>query len=457
MVDRLVLHVGATKTGTSAIQSALTRDRAALLANGVYYPEDSSDEKAMAGRVTGGNGAIFRALYIEYQASPQRGLKKFEGRLRKLISANQAHTLLISHERASGLEPKLLSELRDIFSRHFNRVQVIFHVRHLTDHALSQYGEYIKRRGMKNSFDAFAPKYRARFKNTIENYESVFAADDIQYVLYEVVRDNLYRDFLQRVGLPSSFYHREPERVNRSLTPDELEVLRNVNGMRLSRSLVARIVEDFTFHNKRPKQRSMAVSRASIDAIARGNHDVIQCVNARLRGGAVLRVASDAIIEHACGADEAANRDLDPQIMRGFLESGLRVIERVKGKLDPEIVLAVRDSDSSLRDIEERQGGLDRQIMLSLLESGLRTIERRYKAPKNFIEAWKIRSVQVLKAALVRTEPAAALSERKRQKRLKRKKRKIPSAEASESRRQRRLRRELKRNKPGTRKARVTS
>src|SRR5215208_6566836 len=218
MAGRLILHIGATKTGTSAIQSALARNRATLLANGVYYPEYDADEKAQAGRVTGGNGAIFRALYDEYQASPEKALKNFDTRLQKLNSASKAHTLLFSHERAAGIEPGLLSQIGAIFSRHFDRVQVIYYVRHLTDHAISQYGEYVKRRGMKISFSAFAPKYRARFKDTIENYESVFPDDDIEYVSYDSVRNELYRDFLQRIGLPSNLYHQEPERVNRSLT-----------------------------------------------------------------------------------------------------------------------------------------------------------------------------------------------------------------------------------------------
>src|SRR5215216_2953776 len=104
MAGSLILHIGATETGTSAIQSALARNRATLLANGVYYPEYDADEKAQAGRVTGGNGAIFRALYAEYEASPQKALKKFEARLQQLISANNAHALLFSHERAAGIE-----------------------------------------------------------------------------------------------------------------------------------------------------------------------------------------------------------------------------------------------------------------------------------------------------------------------------------------------------------------
>src|SRR5215204_5967792 len=76
MAGKLILHIGATKTGTSAIQSAVARNRATLLANGIYYPEYDADEKAQAGRVTGGNGAIFRALYTEYEESPRKALKK---------------------------------------------------------------------------------------------------------------------------------------------------------------------------------------------------------------------------------------------------------------------------------------------------------------------------------------------------------------------------------------------
>jgi hypothetical protein len=444
MVDRLILHIGATKTGTSAIQSALARNRATLLANGILYPVNKEvDDKAKAGRVTGGNGALFRSLYNKYPDSPQRALRKFEADLRHLASDDKANALLFSHERGGGVEPELLSELKAIFSRYFDRVQVIYYVRHLTDHAISQYGEYVKRRGMKAAFNAFAPKYRARFKRTIETYESVFGRDDIEYVLYDDVRRKLFRDFLQRVGLPSSIDYQEPERVNRSLTADEIEVLRHVNHMGLARTLVARIVENFTFENKNPKQRPMPISRADIETIEASNRDVLECVNVRLSGGAVLRAASDGIMRDASDMEQSATPGLDPQIMAGLLASGLRVTERRNGKLDPHIVGAVRQAEAGLRDVEQRQDTTNPKLMLSLLEAGLRAINSRHAEPTKPVREGKMRKRDILKAAESgETDPKAAdLLAQKRQRRIERKKQKASGKEVSESPEQKRQRR----------------
>jgi hypothetical protein len=249
--------------------------------------------------------------------------------------------------------------------------------------------------------------------------------------LYDDVRDNLYRDFLQRIGLRSDLDYREPAQVNRSLTGDEIEVLRHVNRMGLSRALVAKIVEDFAFSNKHPKRRPVAISRASIDAIANNNDDVIKHVNARLSRGSVLRAASDTVLKHATDTNESPNAEPDPEIMRGLLESGVRVVERWRGKLDQEIVLALRESDSRLRGIADGQSGSDPQTALQLLESGLRLVESRYNA-QSFFGIWKMRFQMALRNALNRPEPrlkAALTAERKAQKRLERKKQQKPAAE----------------------------
>jgi len=434
MADRLILHIGATKTGTSAIQTALVRNRATLLANGILYPADNdSDEKAKAGRVTGGNGGLFRSLYNKYLNSPERALKNFEAELRHLVSGAGANALLFSHERTGGIEPELLSELKIVLSRHFDRVQIIYYVRHIVDHAISQYGEYVKRRKMKKSFNAFAPKYRARFKETIEKYESVFGCNDMQCVLYDDVRNNIFRDFLQRIGLPSELDYEEPERVNRSLTSDEIEVLRRVNRMGFSRGLVAPLVEDLTFHVKNPKHRHMSVSRAAIDAVAEANQGVIEYVNARLSGGAVLRVASDAILHRASETDESEQAELDPTIMRALLESGLRVFERRTGKLDQKRVGVVRESDSGLREIEVGQAALDPKAMMNLLASGLRAIDTHYNKPPRVV---KPRKRDILKSKTENNETdlkAAELLARKRRMRIERKKEKAAAATASDA------------------------
>ena len=70
MVEKIVLHIGATKTGTSAIQSAMVQNRAALLAQGILVPESRREDKAEEGRVTGGNCRPIHKFSSKYAAAP---------------------------------------------------------------------------------------------------------------------------------------------------------------------------------------------------------------------------------------------------------------------------------------------------------------------------------------------------------------------------------------------------
>jgi len=52
----LYLHIGASKTGTSALQVAFARNAKALRGRGLHYPGKNQD--AMDGKITSGNGLL---------------------------------------------------------------------------------------------------------------------------------------------------------------------------------------------------------------------------------------------------------------------------------------------------------------------------------------------------------------------------------------------------------------
>jgi len=340
MPERIVLHIGATKTGTSAIQSALARNRDRLLTQGALYPEGLQEDKAQAGRVTSGNGHIFRRFRKTYEEAAGLACQEFEAALQNTIATRaDADTVLFSNEALGGLNQEALADLQKIFARYFRVVRLVYYVRHLADHAVSQYGEYIKRRKMKMPFERFTEKkYRAPFKKAMATVESVFSPTEIDYVLYDDVRRDLYRDFLRRLQI-SSDGHLSPNTVNRSFTYDELEVLREVNSLGLPKSLLARIAEDYAFRNEPPRQIALPVSRSAIDFVGARNRDVIEFANERL-GSSQLRVASDELMAKACNDPELGEPELDRNIVVRILESGQRVMkerevafgERVKAK-----------------------------------------------------------------------------------------------------------------------------
>ena len=55
---RLVLHIGVTKTGSSAIQAGLVQNRERLAERGIGYPASRSDRRALRWDTTSGNGML---------------------------------------------------------------------------------------------------------------------------------------------------------------------------------------------------------------------------------------------------------------------------------------------------------------------------------------------------------------------------------------------------------------
>lgn len=139
--DRVLLHVGHGKTGSSFLQAALANSPEALAAHGLGYPIDPEvAENARRGGISSGNMApSARAL----QSALEQG---WEG---------PQDTLLISSEsffykmRLKGFPEKLRQLLPDA------EVQVLLYVRDPLEHAVSKYQQGVKRGG----FEAFLASY----------------------------------------------------------------------------------------------------------------------------------------------------------------------------------------------------------------------------------------------------------------------------------------------------------
>ena len=97
------LHVGTGKTGSSAIQYALTRAHETLLEEGYLYPDASENfERVLAGQPTGGNaGTIAKTLRA---AGPDGALDLVRP------YAEKPHHLVLSCEGFSNYAPALLAE-----------------------------------------------------------------------------------------------------------------------------------------------------------------------------------------------------------------------------------------------------------------------------------------------------------------------------------------------------------
>lgn len=327
MVEKIVLHIGATKTGTSAIQSAMVQNRAALLAQGILVPESRREDKAEEGRVTGGNCRPIHKFSSKYAAAPNAAARELTQALDELFSESSARTVLFSSEALGAYDADVLASLKKVLSKYCDRFQIVYYVRHLADHANSQYSEKVKRRQFARSLHQYCRRYKAPFKTCVQTYEAVFGADAVNCVLYDDVRDRLWRHFLELIGADYEGVD-EPLVVNRSLSVEEIDALRAINRLGHNRVLVAQAVEDFTFRVSHENPRSVPISKLSIEAIRKKNQDTIDFINERLSGYSPIGVASEKLLARVVDEKVKDDPTLDADVIFALLDSSLRVMDR---------------------------------------------------------------------------------------------------------------------------------
>ncbi len=235
-LKKLIIHPGFHKTGTTALQQALSEVRDELSANGFNYPK-------IAGN------AHHRAAWSVIEKT--WGWKKRGGRLmapiewqkldRKLRSGK--NTAVISSEFFSQASKEQLDNLAGKVKG--AEVEVIFTWRPLPFMLASSYQQYLKY-GLKLSYSEwldsiFESSGKAKFTpsfwlrnlhgDVVSRWAEVFGADNISLIAVDESDPNfLYNSFSNLAGTPAGII-REPvhKEMNRSLTFNEASLLLEIN------------------------------------------------------------------------------------------------------------------------------------------------------------------------------------------------------------------------------------
>lgn len=134
MADRIVLHVGPHKTGSTALQHMLATNRRLLARYGIHYP------------ITGLDGAA-------HQDVARACWGKDSSLLVELANEMAEHdTVFISSELISALDKKGVARLKSAFGE--TQVEIIYVIRRLPNLLASHWRELIKH-GQKLSFEEY--------------------------------------------------------------------------------------------------------------------------------------------------------------------------------------------------------------------------------------------------------------------------------------------------------------
>ena len=217
------IHIGSPKTGTSALQLFLLKNRERLELLGLDYPAHKTDKNMIAS----GNGVV---LAMALKNGQIQEAAKVAEQLKKCIG-----TLILSSEYFMRLDKKYVFQLSELFPG----AKIIVYVRRQADGLMAAYAQRVKRRNEPRSIEEYLSEGNQDLFSLacLEYYASAFGRDNVIVRPYEktqFIGDNIFSDFLCQLGHQLSGEFWLPEtRINTSYPRQLLEFKRILNHFRL--------------------------------------------------------------------------------------------------------------------------------------------------------------------------------------------------------------------------------
>ena len=304
MIKRLLLHIGAEKTGTSALQTWWVQHRQALAEKGLLYPSSDTDSLAAHGRQTAGNAASLARALNDQQISDQDSIRAARRILERVIdefhsyqASNKAiDSVLLSSEWLADSPPERLQAFAALCAEFAEETQCIYVMRHVADHAIAAYSDHIWRGGENMSLDQFIPRYSCRFQQVLTAYAAVFSKAAIHGFVYDDHRGSLAADIMAAMGYDCHDLPIAP-RVNRSLSRSELEIIRELHDMAEDKAFVTRLAGEHVYQTREADTGPMAITAVELERLEARYMRILRQVNEEfLTGVSKLNSCSDDLI-----------------------------------------------------------------------------------------------------------------------------------------------------------------
>lgn len=230
-MKQIILHIGAGKTGTSALQVAFAQNVAKLREFGIVYPEDKYVERAKTGAITSGNALpLARFLRPDLDVDVDERQPVFD--LLAHYDSEGVSSILYSSEKLSTFMPGRLVLFQKLCAALNFEIKVVFYVRSIVDHAFAMYVQRV-RTSYSGSFSSYLESHWGfPFRNVIERLRGELGPNAILIKNYDQLKADLLGDFARTVleldeAQVSALA--QPGVVNRSYSREEVQVLAELN------------------------------------------------------------------------------------------------------------------------------------------------------------------------------------------------------------------------------------
>lgn len=236
---KLILHIGAPKTGTTYLQGVLWANREELAAQGVHLPgRRQGRHYAIGNDLLGDSGTAFTR-----QARIEGTWERFVSRL----AQNTAETVLLTDERLCALDASGIDKVASLAPD--REIHVVYAARDLSELFPSAWQEQVKH-GIRTPFGEWSAKLVERHRqgdlsawfwrvhdagSVLERWSAAVDSPNHVHVVTMAATsdepDALWRDFARAAGLPVSLPNEGERGANVSLDYAQIEVLRGVNAI----------------------------------------------------------------------------------------------------------------------------------------------------------------------------------------------------------------------------------
>lgn len=293
-----------------------------------------TDPLAEAGRPTAGNGAEIARLLSDPHASDADARTHLTDHLARLSQSHAGQRVLLSSEWFETLPQDRLQLLLETAQGVTRDLRVLYLVRHVADHALSLYSDRVWRKGETDPFEAYIADYDCPFRSFLDRAASVVGREALMVRVYDDHRSSLVGDVLSLLGCPIDG-ESKGERVNRSLSRLELEMIRRLCSTSEDSAFVGRLASEHAYRTRSLVAEDLMITQRELAFLEdRLMGDIRHINQTYLTGEEKLNSCSDGLViaDHR----EAHGLNAREQMLAGMLEAALAAHEAFTGVGAPE-------------------------------------------------------------------------------------------------------------------------
>jgi hypothetical protein len=304
-VNTIFLHIGAGKTGTTAIQATIPLMRRNLEEAGVRAPLDPGVPSELEFRPRVGSGFSFslaKLLNPGFKNSIPLGAEEtwnwLEIEFKK--AQNESLNLLFSSEALQFARETQLQAFKELADRHGFQIKAIFYARTALDYSISEYLQHLKtgftaypNKNIPTALSSYIATAVVPFGTTLSNFSRVFGRQGLDVRSYDAAKSSLLDNFFTAVTGNIQKIPKTSQR-NRSLTRNEQEALESLlqceNGSELCKRIGNKLIQT---PSPKDASRTFFVDEESLQKFISNNRPIVEVVNKYLPLDQQISITTD--------------------------------------------------------------------------------------------------------------------------------------------------------------------